>query len=656
MMNVKSLIASLLFFTAVSFTGWSQEETLLTIDGQKISTRDFMAVYNKNNVNIESAEKKSVEEYLQLYINFKLKVIEAEHEGLDTLPQFRRELEGYIKQLAEPYLTDSTYEEGLIKEAYDRMKTDVHAKHIMIMVDEFAAPEDTLAAWEKINDIYKKLKEGANFDSLAIKYSEDPSVSKNGGDLGWFSAFRMVYPFETAAYNTPAGEYSKPFRTAYGYHIVEVVDKRPARGEIKVAHIMLIANDDMSKDELANAERKINELYMKLQEGSDFAAVARQYSEDRTSAMRGGELPWFGAGKMVPEFEEASFALQNDGDISKPFKTRYGWHIVKRLQKRDLGTYEKEYKAIKKKVEKDKRSRGSQHALAVKLMDLYNVKVYEKAKKPFYNLVDSTYFEGKWDPSVAEGLGKKMLIIDDRTFGHRKLIFTQKDFTDYLVETMGKRKPVAIPILIDEKFKKFVDDKIIEYERSILMIKYPEYKALVTEYHDGILLFDIMERKVWRKAIEDTAGLEAFYKENMDKFMWPDRLDAVIYICSDSTGAVKVMELVEKGMPDSAIIAEMNKDSQLAISVKKGKFEQDAEPLLSQIEWKKGIYGVIPSDGTFNVIKVNDVLPAEPKSLNDARGLIISAYQDYLDKKWVEELREKYPVVINEEALKAISQ
>ena len=638
--------------TSISFAQ-NASDVLLTIEGNNITTSEFMAIYNKNNVEIQSADKKSIEEYLDLYLNFKLKVHEAEVQGYDTIPSFINELDGYVDQLASPYLVDNQFTEDLIKEAYDRSKIEVRASHIMVKIPENPTPEDTLIAWVKINDIYKKTLVDSNFTDLAIKYSDDPSAKQNNGDLGYFSAFRMVYPFESAAFNTPVGGIAKPIRTSYGYHIIKVIDSRPARGEIKAAHIMIISNDKSTPEEIEKASLKITEIYGELKAGEAFAKLANTYSDDRGSAQKGGDLGWFGAGRMVPEFEQAAFSLEENGDFSEPFLSQFGWHIVLREDKRNLGSYEEEYDELAKKVKGDRRSLGSEHALVQKLMSDYNVKVKTKTKAAFYDVLDSTYFTNAWDKEKASALTATMLTINDKTYGKEKVVITQADFTEYLVNKMRNQKVISIPMLIDKEFEGFVDYKMIEYETSVLGLKHSDYKALVTEYHDGILLFEIMEKEVWKKAMADSTGLDAFYQTHQSEYMWKERLDAKLYICSNKEIASQVNEMVLANQPDSTIQSEINRDSQLAVTIRSGKYEDGKEDYLSSVKWVKGISTIEVEDNVI-VVNVLDKLAPEPKKLKDVKGLVTSSYQDELDRLWVIALREKYSYTINQESLSSI--
>ena len=319
---MKLKIALTTLALALGYIGMAQKssDVLITIEQEQITASEFMAIYNKNNVNIETADKKNVNEYLELFVNFKLKVHEAEYQGMDTAAKFTKEFNGYVDQLAKPYLVDKQFTEALIKEAYERSKWEIRAKHIMIQIPDNPTPQDTANAFAKANEVYAKAIADSVFSNVAVKYSDDPSVVKNGGDLGYFSAFRMVYPFETAAFNTPVGEIAKPIRTSFGYHIIKAVDKRPASGELKAAHIMIISNENTSPEDQKKAQDKINEIYGELEGGAEFSKLATTYSDDRGSAKKGGDLGWFGAGRMVPVFEEEAFALQANGDYTKPFK------------------------------------------------------------------------------------------------------------------------------------------------------------------------------------------------------------------------------------------------------------------------------------------------------------------------------------------------
>lgn len=654
---MKLKIALTTLALALGYIGMAQKssDVLITIEQEQITASEFMAIYNKNNVNIETADKKNVNEYLELFVNFKLKVHEAEYQGMDTAAKFTKEFNGYVDQLAKPYLVDKQFTEALIKEAYERSKWEIRAKHIMIQIPDNPTPQDTANAFAKANEVYAKAIADSVFSNVAVKYSDDPSVVKNGGDLGYFSAFRMVYPFETAAYNTPVGEIAKPIRTSFGYHIIKVVDKRPASGELKAAHIMIISNENTSPEDQKKAQDKINEIYGELEGGAEFSKLATTYSDDRGSAKKGGDLGWFGAGRMVPVFEEEAFALQANGDYTKPFKTQFGWHIVMREDKRNLGTYEEEYANLEKKVKQDQRSLGNQKSLVNKLLVDYKVKIKRSVALELGAVIDSTYIDKTWLLSNADGYSKSFMTINDKKYGKQKISYTQADFAQYLFDSMRRQKGKDLDMILNDQLDAFIEAKMIAYERSILIYKYPDYKALVTEYHDGILLFEIMEKEVWKKAVNDSDGIQAYYDAHIENYMWEDRMNVELYLCEGEDVANVVEQLVQDSVSDSTILAQVNKESQLALQVRKGVFEKSQEPVINEVPNNPGVYRMVSNDQPV-VVKVLEYLPSSPKDLSEVRGLVISSYQDELDEIWIKALKEKYTYTINEEVLSSMTE
>ena len=544
----------------------------------------------------------------------------------------------------------------MIKEAYERLKYDIKASHILVRLDKDPSPADTLKAYEKIVSIRNRCVNGSDFGKLANFESDDPSAKQNKGDLGYFSAFRMVYPFESAAFSTNVGEISKPIRTSFGYHILKVEDKREAFGEVKAAHIMISIKPDASEEEKAKAKQKIVEINEKLKGGDDFKELARKFSDDRGSARRGGELPWFGSGRMVAEFEKEAFALKNNNDVSQPFETQFGWHIVKRLDKKELKSFEEEKDQIKKKVERDGRSKNSKASLVSKLKIAYKVKEYTKAKDAYLSVLDTNLFVAKWDANKAKDLTAKLFIINDKQYGKKKTVVTQKEFTDYIKRTQRAQEVVDLSAKLNSLYDEFFVDQILAYEESILAVKYPEYKALVQEYRDGILLFELMEKKVWKKAVQDSAGLADYHNAHRNDFMWTQRLDAKLYTCNSDEIAKEVVKLLESGAEDSTVLAQMNKESQLAVDIREDKFSKGDHAVVDGIQWKKGISKVVNENGSYYVVMVNEVLSRQPKELKEARGAITSAYQGFLEENWIKELREKYSYDVNKDAIKMVNK
>lgn len=652
MMN-NILKATLLFVLAIGSAdlfAQKKDPVLLTVDGQDITLSEFEAVYKKNNRD-EVVDQEDLKEYLELYINFRLKVREAETLGLDTVRKFIEELKGYQKQLAKPYLTDNDVTEKLVREAYDRSLKDIQASHILLKIGPDALPKDTLEVYNRILDIRKKALKG-DFSALAKKYSEDPSAKDNGGSLGWFSAMRMVYPFETAAYNTKVGEISMPVRTRFGYHIIKVNDTREAQGEIKAAHIMIKTGKDATQEDIDNAKKKIEEVQALLKNGQSFEEVAKKYSEDRGSANKGGELPQFGAGRMVAAFENAAFGLKNDGDISEPILTEYGWHIVKRIKRIPVASFEDSEKTIRAKVAKDSRSQMSKKVVLNRVKKENNFTENRDNLKAVGALLDSTVIDGKWDASKAKELKEVLFAI-----GKKK--YTQGDFAAYIESHQTRRRKEDVLVVMNGMYNQFTEESLLAFEEAQLPTKYPEYKALLKEYRDGILLFDLTDDKVWSKAVKDTAGLKAYYEENKNNFMWGERLDAELYYCQKDSIVEPLGKALKKkakkGKPSKdELLQEFNANSSLNLRVESDKYEKDEEVILKNVTWEKGLQGPIKDGQNQVYVLVKEVLPAQPKTLKEARGLVTAEYQNYLEKEWIKELRSKYEYNANEELLKKI--
>ena len=631
-----------------------QDPVVMEIDGKPVTKSEFLQIYLKNN-SAPQYDKASLDEYMELFKKFKLKVAEAEVLGYDTIPKLKKELEGYKKQLAHPYLVDAAKNEELVKQAYDRTVNEIRASHILIKLDPNAAPADTLAAWDKIMGLKKRIEKGEDFASVAKgrNGSEDPSALSNGGDLGFFNAFQMVYPFEEAAYTTPMGTVSEPFRTRFGYHIVKVTDKRPARGTMRAAHIMVATSKSATEEDVKNAEKKINEIYAKLQAGAKFEDLVKDFSDDPSSNQKGGELPAFGSGtttRMVPAFEDAAFALKANGEYSKPIRTDYGFHIIKRVELTSVRSFDEMKKELQTKVNRDERSKKTQDSFVAKLKTEYKyVDNSKKSAKWFIKNLDTTYYIGKWNADKLKS-DKPLFTLDGKKFG-------QQAFATYLENNYRGVRKDANALVVKQQLKNWEKETILAYEESKLTGKYPEYKALVTEYHDGILLYEIMTDKVWNKAMKDTVGLKSFFEANRSKYMWGNRVDAVVYECSSQKIADQVSKMIANDTINSKhVIDVINKDSELNLRVRTNKFDVDQTPFLKDRNVTVGVNKSYEFEGKFYVLKVKEKLAPMNKELNEAKGTVTSDYQTYLEKTWLEELAKKHKIVINEAVLYSLGK
>ncbi|MFN3918138.1 MAG: peptidylprolyl isomerase [Flavobacteriales bacterium] len=625
----------------------SNDPIVLQIGEKKINKSEFEYIYNKNNF-VNEQSKEPITDYLERFINFKLKVIEAESLKLDTSSRFKNELEQYRGQLAKNYMVDSATINQLVREAYERMQFEVKASHILVKLDAAALPEDTLKAWNKIMALRKKVMETGDFEGVASSPggSEDESAVNNKGSLGYFTAFRMVYPFESTAYKTPIGEVSMPFKTRFGYHIVKVYDKRPARGKIQVAHIML--STQQASDNLEEIKKKIDEIHTLAKNGEDFGKLARQYSEDPSSSRNNGVMNWFGVGEYADDFLDNCFALTENGQISQPFKTRFGWHIVKRIDHKPIQSFEKEKPSIESRIQRDNRSVLVRSSFVDGLKKEYNYKEYQKNIEEIYKMVDTSIFSANWTFKKKVYMAKPIFSFADTTY-------VQQQFLDYLLKFQTKRARADLRKFLHMQFEMYVSNEISNYEKERLEEKYDKFRLTMQEYRDGLLLFDLMDKEVWSKASKDTIGLKMFFEQNNKRFMWPDRAEAVIYTCSDAKVANSAYKLVKKGkLSNEEIKKQLNKSSQLNIQIEDKIFVKDETHVLKKLNWNKGLNKPVAFDGGFVFVNLKKDMPSSPKSLDEARGPAIAAYQEYLEKTWVADLRDRYKIVVNQEVIKTI--
>ena len=644
----RSLVVTLALFVAANFSYGQKDPVLMTVGENDVTKSEFEQIFFKN-YKKESVSKEDLDEYMVLYKKFKLKVTEAEHLGLDTVQKFTKELNGYRNQLARPYLVDNEKFDVLIKEAYDRSLKEVRASHIMVKLSQDARPQDTLVAYKRALDIKKRLNDGLDFAELAKgkNGSDDPSAQQNGGDLGYFTVFSMVYPFETACYTMKIGEISNPVRSRYGYHIIKKTDERDARGEIKCAHIMIKLEQGNEKLNQASKE-KSEEIYKLVSSGANFEELAKRYSDDKKSGANGGVLPWFGTGRMVKEFEDAAFELNNDGDITKPIKTAYGWHIIKRIEIKKPNNFEDSKTYLKNKIQKDSRANQTKSSFIIKLKKEYGYKDYSsKLFSTFYTEVDSTVFLGGWNKVNVSNTSKVLFKLDGKKY-------TLGEFASFIESKQRKEQSSSVNLYIDTKYKNYVNQKILALENENLESKYPKFKALLKEYRDGILLFELMDDKVWSKAVKDTTGLKEYYENNKDQFVWDERADAEIYACSNEKNAKQVKALLDENEISEKVMSMVNEGTQLNVQLDKGLYEYKQKEILAGLE--KGVSGIIEKEGTYYVVRINEVKEKSTKELDEAKGLITSKYQEYLESTWLKELEGKYPIKVNEKILYSIKK
>ncbi|GAB2853773.1 peptidylprolyl isomerase [Hymenobacter ruber] len=522
-----------------------------TLGNYPVPANEFAYVYRKNNSSApDYGTRQSVSDYLDLYTNFRLKVLEAEQKGLDTTQAFKRELEGYRQQLAQPYLTEKSVTDQLVREAYDRMSQEVNASHILVRVSPDATPQDTLIAYQKIVKLREQALSGTDFGQLARANSEDPSAKENGGKLGYFTAMQMVYPFESAAYKTPVGQVSQPIRTRFGYHIIKVNDKRTAQGEIKVAHLMIRMNANAAKNDSLTAKKKIDELYSRLKKGENWDKLVAQFSEDAGSAANGGELPPFGTGRMIPSFEDAAFKLQKPGDIAPPVQTPYGWHIIKLIERQPLAKFADMEPSLKSKVAKDSRSELNKAAFLKRVRQEDQFSEVALAKTYAFSKADTALVAGRFKYSAPTTMAK----VSKGTTNDASTLFTikgkpysVKDFLTYVQQNQRPRTGAQPAFAMQQLYDQYVEQSLTDFEKNSLDTKYEDYRMLVKEYRDGILLFQLMDEKVWSKAIEDTVGLKKYFADNQAKYQWDQRVQGTVVSAATPALLARVQQAMKAG-------------------------------------------------------------------------------------------------------------
>lgn len=651
-------------FAAVQAQSKLDKQVLMTIGDQPITVKEFTDVYNKNNVKGEVVEKKSVDEYLDLFVNFRIKVMEAHAMQLDTSAKFKKELEGYRTQLAKPYFTNEEVSEELVKEAYQRKTKDIRASHILITCDKHALPADTLKAYNKAMEIRKKVLKNEDFGAMAVSFSQDPSARDtkateqkparkgNRGDLGYFTVFDMVYPFETGAYNTPEGEVSMPVRSDFGYHIIKVTSVTDALGIVNAAHIFLQVAPDATEEVIQETKAKADNIYAELmaQDGKNWDDEVTKYSDDRGSAARQGALSPFTVSRIVPEFIETIKGMK-PGEISKPIRTSYGFHIIKYLFSSGVAEFEKEKQAISERVAKDMRSKKSEEVVLQQIKKEYNFKSYDKNLGNFMASVDSTILNGKFVPAEDVKSDAKLFKIGEK-------VYTVGDLVDYIQATQTPQRIVSVQNYAYQLYEAFQSKQVLAYADEHLEERYPEFKALVQEYNDGILLFDLMEKEVWKKALTDTVGLEDYYNRHASKYMWSERAKACVITVGKAESLPKVKEYIAEGVPFDSLRSVIRRDSVGYVTVRNGLFQRGDNQFVDETEWKAGTMKEIPStvDQSTVIVNIIEVRDPEPKTLREARGVVTSDYQVELEEKWMDALREKYPVTIDEKVLAKVRE
>ncbi len=640
MMKIPHILCAAAFcFPAVLHAQITSDSEIMKIAGKSISKGEFEYTYHKNIQ--QQSEKTPLDEYVTLFENYKRKVAEAEAQGIDTTQQFKTEYEGYRRQLVKPYMVDKTAEETLAKEAYQRLLEEVEASHILFRVSPTATWEEKRKVYQKALDVRKRALSGEDFAALARQYSEDPSARTNNGYLGYFGAFYMVYPFEKAAYETSVGEVSMPVESQFGYHLIKVTGRRPTRA-LLLAHIMLKVPQNASEKIQKEREKEAWAIYEKARQGEDFAALAKQYSEDYSCSEQGGRLPWLSTGQIIPSFEKAAFALNEIGEISEPVRTEFGWHIIKLLDVKTPDSYEKMHDLIVRRMARDERADAGQK------MYIENLK---KEKDFAWN--DTVII--RLEKAVADTAALKSLLqMEQPLFSFDGKPYLVSKLASYIdADNTSAMSISALRTAVDE----YVNDVLVAYQVDELSRTNADFRYLLQEYHDGMLLFEVSNREVWNKAMEDEKGLQKYFRKNKKKYTWDTPRYKGYVITGDNAETVAAVKsfVTDTDLPFDSVMARINKqynDSVTHVKIEKGLYQKGMNAVVDRLA-----FGVESADTTTTVLPVEDLcgkVITRPEMYEDVKGLVISDYQNYLEEKWVRKLRKKYPVTLRKDVLATV--
>lgn len=659
---MKRLI-SLFVISLISLMSFSQNDNdiVLKVGSENITKKEFLNIYQKNNPNSDkSIDKRDLREYLELFINYKLKLKEARELGMDKDPNYISEVDIYRKQLVEPYINDRDVTEALVKEAYERSKEFVRASHILISLPENFSPSDTLEAYKKALSIRDRIIKGESFEALALEFSDDPSAKDqepkegqktyykgNKGDLGYFTSFNMIYNFESAAYSLSIGEISMPVRTNRGYHIVKLTDRIPAFfSTADLAHIWVNFDNHDSKEE---CRAIIDKAYEMLKQNISFDSVVKLYSDDMYSKQKKGILSAQRVTNMPYEYVQKLNSTPIN-QFTQPFETRFGCHIIMPISFTKVQSLDEQRATVEQRIAKDSRSFRTIEEFTRKAKNEYGFKEYPKKLNAINDIITDSIFKGKWSVPVNFIGEDTVFIIGDRAYN-------QLEIAKIIEERQTAKQIEYIPNYINKLYSTIVDEKVLAYADAKLEDKHPELKASIDEFRDGILIFSITDKFVWNRSITDSIGLEEFYQNNKNNYMWQERADATIFTLYkdlDSKKALKIIKKAYKKNKTNAEILELLakkfkiKENLIEyIDYKWAKFEKNDNKIVDKTNWSLGISPVIEEGRTKNIVILHKVLAPEVKTLNEARGILTSDYQEYLESQWIKSLREKYTYTVN---------
>jgi len=641
----------LLLLSQKNIVAQTEEPTLFTIDNTKVGAAEFNYIYTKTNGQQADYSRKSVQEYLDLYVRFKLKVQEAKSLKLDTLPAFQEELAGYRRQLADSYLINKEVLEKLTRELYERIQEEIEISHIFVKIPQNPGVREIETALAKANAAKIAMRNGSSFEEAARQFSEDNNTRESGGKIGFITAMlpNGFYPLEKTVYNMEVGEVSDPIRTSAGFHVVKVHSKRPARGQIEVAHILF----RHSGEKPVNAEALAKEAYDKIQAGADFEQVARESSQDQRTAGGGGYIGFIGINQYETAFEDAAFAIPEDGALSPPIRSSVGWHVIKRISYKPIQPFAMEKGRLEAAIRKDSRFGEAQDALISKIKMDNNFTEDTTLLRPFAQTLDENFLTFRWKAPANPSEAPLLTLGGETT--------TLGDFSNFLAQASRQRITLSGKVsnqdAVLQLYQEFVRNQCIAFEEQNLEKKYPDFRYLMREYEEGILLFEVTKMTIWDKAGQDTLGLLNYFNTTRAKYRWnPRAVTSIYHLDAAQEDKLKdVMQSASQNRPD-VVLAQFNSDA-IILNVEERVIEKGMSNMIPEQNWKVGFLSPSAPDArrkTISFYKIENILSPSEKALSEARGYVIADYQDYLENIWVENLKKKYKVTLNKSVIESL--
>ena len=637
----------------------TEPDFLFAIDNEYVPAEDFLYALTKNqhlkDVKSQGLSQEEFDQNFELFLHFKLKVKEAEKLGMDQSEEFSHEFSIIKEDLKKPYLLENSIQEGELRKAYNRMQEAIKASHILIQFPPDAGHEDSIAVLQMANNLKKRAENGEDFNQLALDHSDDPSAQSNRGDLGYFTALQMVYPFEDAAYSLQIGEISNPVATNFGYHIIKLLDRRPNPGQIRVSHL-LVRSDPSSPVSVDRAKRRIADIYSELQRGEQtWEELVERYSEDEGTKNSGGMLPWFGVGSIVPEFEEIAFSLTEPYEISPPVKTEFGFHIIRLEDTKPIAPYEEMEPLLKSKILRDSRSQLIQSQVLAMQKAKYGFQENEALADTLRRLINNEFTSGR-EQMVDKLSG--LTLLDSTLMTVQGEPVDVRSFVEYVKADQAVVN-TEIGDIFDPWYNKFQEHVLDKVEELDLISNNSEYRMLLKEYREGILLFSLMNDLVWQKALVDSVGQLEYYQSHLARYQWPERVPGLIVRIEDESQLAKVRRFLRDKVYQKNLKPRLEdqflNDYPLLFTLEEGVFVIEDHPVLSEIDWESKAQEVVHQGHRYFLI-LGEVIPAGPKAFEETRGKVIQDYQKHLDAQLIQTLKENHVIQINEGEKERISQ